>query len=56
MSRTRHTCTTCAHYGCCADLHHCGGMDWTPAEDEDGGERDDREDWTEPLYDEYGRY
>ena len=58
MSRNRHTCATCAHDGCCADLHHCGGSCWTPAEDEDG-EREDhdpREDWTEPLYDEYGRY
>ena len=52
----RHTCATCAHYGCCADLHHCGGACWTPVVDEDGEERDDREDWTEPLYDEYGRY
>ena len=29
----RKTCATCAHNGCCADLHHCGGTFWTPAED-----------------------
>jgi hypothetical protein len=27
------TCETCAHYGCCADLHHCGGRYWKEAED-----------------------
>ena len=30
----RHTCANCAHDGCCADLHHCGGSCWAPAEDE----------------------
>ena len=31
--RTRQTCETCAHYGCCADVHHCGGTYWEEAED-----------------------
>ena len=29
----RQTCSNCAHYGCCADLHHCGGHYWKEAED-----------------------
>jgi len=32
-TRKRQTCDTCAHYGCCADLHNCGGMRWEEAED-----------------------
>ena len=34
-AKQRQTCETCAHYGCCADLHHCGGMYWTAEEQED---------------------
>ena len=24
-------CRTCAHYGCCDDLHYCGGSCWVDA-------------------------
>ena len=30
----RHTCDNCAHYGCCVDLHHCGGTGWEAVEEE----------------------
>jgi hypothetical protein len=45
----RHTCATCAHYGECADLHHCGGSAWVEAEDEDGEGYDPREDGPDPY-------
>lgn len=32
---TRHTCSTCAHCGCCDGLPDCGGMYWTEEEQED---------------------
>ena len=32
-ARQRQTCSNCAHYGCCADLHNCGGKYWKEAED-----------------------
>ena len=31
IMRRRDTCSTCAHYGCCDDLHYCGGLRWTDA-------------------------
>lgn len=47
------TCATCAHNGCCSDLHHCGGSRWEDAEREgDDAERDAYEDWP----DEYDKW
>ena len=34
----RQTCSTCAHDGCCADLPHCGGLRWQPAEEANDGD------------------
>jgi hypothetical protein len=33
QSPKRQTCENCAYYGCCDDLHNCGGRYWEEAED-----------------------
>lgn len=32
-AKQRQTCETCAHYGCCENLHYCGGRYRKEAED-----------------------
>ena len=44
MKHTR-TCSTCAHDGCCADLHYCGGKCWEPAGEDDVEDTYERDPW-----------
>ena len=44
-NRMRHTFANCAHNGCCADLHFCGGLRWQAEEPDEGEAREERDPW-----------